>query len=132
MNVVYVREMPSARHVLGVTRALIGLGSWVAPDHTARTFGIDPQRADRFVTRLFGSRELALAGALLGAPAAALTPVAALGVVIDAADAVAGFDERRRGTLSPRATVLGPCGALLFVALGMRAARDAAAPASPA
>ena len=119
--------MNSTRTFLGVSRALIGIGSWVAPDQTARLFGIDPERSDRFIARLFGARELALAGALLAAPASAVAPVAAVGVAVDTVDALAGFDERRRGNLSTQATVLGPLGALLFVALGALVAREASA-----
>lgn len=119
--------MTSARIVLGATRASIGLGSWLAPDLTMRVFGIDPEHADRFVGRLFGSRELALAAALLAAPPAAVAPVAALGAAVDAVDSIAGFDEARRGNMSTRAIVLGPVGALLFVALGAHVAQRAAA-----
>jgi hypothetical protein len=129
MNAVYVRVMTPARTFLGVTRALIGITAWIAPDLTVRLFGMDPERSDRFVGRLFGARELALAGALLVAPPAALAPVAALGAAVDAVDSIAGFDERRRGNLSTRATILGPVGALLFVALGVRVARQASADA---
>ncbi len=125
----YVRSMTSARMFLGVTRALIGIGAWTAPDLTVRLFGMDPEHSDRFVGRLFGARELALAGALLAAPQSALAPVAALGAAVDAVDSIAGFDERRRGNLSTRATILGPAGALLFVALGVRVARQASADA---
>jgi hypothetical protein len=117
---------------LGLSRALIGIGSWVAPDRTARLFGIDPARSDRFIGRLFGARELALAGALLAAPPSAVASVAAVGVAVDAADAASGFDERRRGNLSTQATVLGPVGALLFVALGVLVAREASAAADDA
>ena len=127
---VCVPLMTPARTFLGVTRALIGIGSWIAPDQTARLFGIDPAQSDRFIGRLFGARELALAGALLVAPDSAVAPVAAVGVAVDAADAVAGFDERRRGNLSTQATVLGPAGALLFVALGVLVARKASASAA--
>lgn len=118
-------SMTSARLALGITRALIGLGSWSAPDLTVRLFGMDPARSNRFIGRLFGARELALAGALLAAPPAALAPVARLSAVVDAVDAIGGLDERRRGNLSTRATVLGPIGALLFVALGLLVAREA-------
>lgn len=126
MNVVYVRVMSSSHKILGVARALVGAGAWAAPARTVRVFGIDPDRSDRFVARLFGARELALAGALLAAPSAARGRVAAIGVAVDAVDALAGFDERRRGNLSARATLLGPVGALAFVALGVAAAREAA------
>jgi hypothetical protein len=108
-----------------MTRALIGIGAWVAPDLTVRAFGMDPDRSDRFVGRLFGAREMALAGALLAAPASAVAPVAAVGAAVDAVDAVAGFDERRRGNLSTQATILGPAGALLFSAIGVLVAREA-------
>lgn len=117
--------MTPARIALGVIRALIGVTAWVAPDLTMRLFGIDPERSDRFVGRLFGSRELALAGTLLAAPASAVAPVAALGAAIDAADAVAGFDERRRGNLGLQATLLGPVAVTGFVALGVYVAREA-------
>jgi hypothetical protein len=117
----------SARHVLGATRALIGVAGWVAPEHAVRFFGLPPAPGGRFVTRLFGARELALAGSLLAAPPAALVPVAALGVAVDAVDALAGFSEAARGTLAPRAVVLGPVGALLFVALGVVVLRREAA-----
>lgn len=122
--------MTSARIFLGATRASIGLGSWLAPDLTMRVFGIDPEHADRFVGRLFGSRELALAAALLAAPSGAVAPVAAIGAAVDAADAIAGFDERRRGTMSTQAFILGPVGALLFVAVGLHVAQKAAASAA--
>ena len=121
--------MISARTFLGVTRACIGIGAWVAPDLTIRVFGMDPALSNRFVGRLFGARELALALALLVAPPAAVAPVAALGAAVDSVDAVGGFDERRRGNLSTQATILGPAGAVLFAALGVLVAREAAATA---
>ena len=105
MNTVYVRVMAdarTARTVLGVSRALVGLGAWFAPDVTVRLFGMDPARSDRFVGRLFGAREIALAGSLLATPGAALGPVASIGAAIDLADAVSGFDERRREPLAAR------------------------------
>jgi hypothetical protein len=122
--------MTPARIALGTARASIGLGAWFAPDLTARVFGIDPARSDRFIARLFGARELALAASLLAAPAPLLAPVAAAGAAVDAIDAVAGFDEARRGTLSTRAVVLGPFGAILFAALGVLIAREASVPAA--
>lgn len=130
MNVVYVHLMPSARLILGTARACIGLGAWLAPDTTVRLFGMDPARSDRFVGRLFGARELALAASLLAAPAPALGAVATVGAVVDAVDAVAGLDERRRGNLSVRATVLGPVGAIGFSAVGLLVAQKARAAAS--
>lgn len=120
-----LRNMTSVRLVLGVSRAAIGLGAWAAPDLTVRVFGMDPERSNRFVGRLFGARELALATTLLAAPRPMLAPVAAVGAAVDAVDAIAGFDEARRGNLSTRATVLGPIGAVGFAALGVLVARRA-------
>ncbi|MBJ7472019.1 MAG: hypothetical protein JHD16_11990 [Solirubrobacteraceae bacterium] len=117
--------MGTPRLVLGTIRAMIGLGAWLAPDLTVKIFGIEPEKSDRFVGRLFGARELALAATLLSAPPAAVGRVAAVGVAVDAFDSLAGFDERRRGNLSTRATLLGPVGALGFVALGLLVARSA-------
>lgn len=119
--------MTPARTFLGVTRALIGIGAWTAPDLTVRVFGLDPDRSDRFVGRLFGAREFTLAAVLLTAPPSLLAPVALVGAAVDAADSVAGFDELRRGNLSTRATILGPIGAAGFTALGLHIARRAAA-----
>jgi hypothetical protein len=127
MNAVYVRVMTPLRTVLGVTRACIGIGAWIAPDLTTQLFGMDPAKSNRFIGRLFGARELALAATLLAAPPSALAPVAAIGAAVDSVDAVSGFDERRRGNLSTRATLLGPVGAVLFAALGVLVAREAAA-----
>lgn len=117
--------MTSTRTFLAAARAAIGLGAWLAPDLTVRLFGMDPERSNRFVGRLFGARELALAATLLAAPPAAVAPVAAVGAAVDAVDAVAGFDEARRGNLSARAVILGPVGAVLFAALGVIVARGA-------
>jgi hypothetical protein len=117
--------MTPARTALGVTRALIGIGAWTAPDLTVRLFGMDPDRSDRFVGRLFGSREFALAATLLAAPPALVAPVALVGAAVDTADSIAGFDEWRRGNLSTQAAILGPIGALGFIALGVLVARQA-------
>jgi hypothetical protein len=117
--------MTPARTALGVTRALIGIGAWTAPDLTVRLFGMDPDRSDRFVGRLFGSREFALAATLLAAPPALVAPAALVGAAVDTADSIAGFDEWRRGNLSTQAAILGPIGALGFIALGVFVARQA-------
>lgn len=119
-------RMETTKKLLGGTRALIGLTAWVAPDHAVRAFGIDPARSDRFVGRLFASRELALAVALLTATPQRLPAIAATGAAIDAVDAVAGVGEYRRGTLSTYAFVSGAVGAMVFAAMGAHVAREAA------
>lgn len=119
--------MDGMRVFLGGTRAAIGVGGWLAPDFTARAFGFDPGRSDRFVTRLFAARELALATALLAASPAHLPTVAAVGAAVDTADALAGLDEARRGSVSTFTFVSGVLGAMLFAALGTRIAAEASA-----
>lgn len=121
-----VLPVTPARAFLGIFRLLIGLGAWFAPDATVRLFGIDPERSDRFIGRLFGTREFTLAAALLAAPPRAVTPVATVGAAVDTVDAIAGFDEMRRGNLSTRAILLGPVGVIGFAALGFYVAREAA------
>jgi len=101
--------MTPARTFLGVTRACIGIGAWVAPDLTIRVFGMDPALSNRFVGRLFGARELALALALLVAPPAAVAPVAALGAAVDSVDAAgAGTSRPRRRSSVPQARCCSP------------------------
>ncbi len=118
--------MSTTRTALGLARAAVGAGSWLAPDHAVRAFGIDPDRSDRFIGRLFASRELALAAALLAAPRDLVRPVALTGAAIDAVDAIAGFDEARRGNMSRWAVISGACGAVVFAAMGAVIARETA------
>jgi len=132
MNAVYVlamaqgaRAMSTTRKLLGGTRALIGAAGWIAPDATARAFGIDPAATSRFIGRLFASREFALALATLTASPERLPTVATVGAIIDSADALAGIDERRRGGLSTYSFVSGAVGAMVFAAMGAVVARDA-------
>jgi hypothetical protein len=117
--------MDPKRVFLGGTRAAIGIGGWLAPDLTARAFGFDPDRADRFVTRLFAARELALATALLAAGPGQLPAVAAVGAAVDTADAISGLDETRRGKVSAFTFVSGVLGAALFAAIGAKIAKEA-------
>ncbi|WP_354698990.1 hypothetical protein DSM112329_04690 [Paraconexibacter sp. AEG42_29] len=117
--------MDTVRMVLGGGRMLVGLSGWTAPDHAVRVFGIAPERSDRFVTRLFASRDFALALALLTAPPAHLRTIAAAGAAIDAVDAVAGIAEYRRGSLSTYAFVVGGVGAMVFAAMGAAVAGKA-------
>lgn len=117
--------MDAKRMFLGGTRAMIGIGGWLAPDLTARAFGFDPTKGERFVTRLFAARELALATALLAAGPTQLPAVAAVGAAVDTADVISGLDETRRGNLSNFTFVSGVLGAALFAAIGARIAQEA-------
>lgn len=130
MNVVYVPVMGHTRTFLGASRALVGLSAWAAPDVAVKAFGLDPARSDRFVTRLFGARDLALGVSLLAADARHLRAAAGVAVVIDTVDTIAGLDEHRRGNLSTWALISGAGGAAMFAVLGLLVLREegAAAP----
>ncbi|MTD43224.1 hypothetical protein GKE82_02610 [Conexibacter sp. W3-3-2] len=119
--------MSTTRLALGATRALVGLAAWTAPDQTVTVFGIDRERHDRFVSRLFGARDFALGASVLAADPQHLRAATTVGVLVDSVDAIAGFDEYRRGTLSTRAFVLGPCGAVLLAVLGVLVLREESA-----
>lgn len=118
--------METKRMFLGGTRALIGIGTWFAPELTGRAFGFQLARNDRFIGRLFAARELALAATLLAASPNQLPAVAAVGAAVDAADAIAGLDETRRGNVSKLTFFSGVTGAMLFAAIGAWIAREAA------
>ncbi len=118
--------METKRLFLGGTRALIGIGAWIAPELSGRAFGFQLASNDRFIARLFAARELALATSLLAASPDRLPAVAAVGAAVDTADAIAGLDEARRGNVSKLTFVSGVLGAMLFAAVGARVAQEAA------
>lgn len=117
----------SPRTILGVARFCVGAVSLIAPVTAGRIFGVPSEPASAWVTRLFGSRELALAAVLLAAPAEQVTSVAALGAGIDALDAVSSVVDRSRGRISGYTLVTGGFGAVVFALLGLAALRDSRA-----
>src|SRR3954464_6979170 len=117
----------SAIKQLGVIRAVIGAGSWVAPRLSGKTFGLsaDDNPAAPYLGRLFGARDVALAYGALTTTGEEQDRwlVAALGC--DVADAAAGIAAWRAGYLSPFSSLLVTGAALNAVALGMVALRGA-------
>ncbi|MDA2891513.1 hypothetical protein PDG61_11375 [Mycolicibacterium sp. BiH015] len=113
-----------SRIALGSLRIGVGAITLIAPGFAARLFGLDTTTSP-WVTRLFGSRELALAVALLGAQDAAVPVVAGIGAAVDSADCVSSVAEFARGKLSVYTLVSGGGGAALFAILGLIARRDA-------
>jgi len=110
---------------LVLLRTFVGVSALFTPRLAARIFGVDPDSSSAWVTRLFGSRELALAGVLLVATPEHLPTVAALGAAIDTADVVSSLVEVRRGTVSTYTLISGGAGAAVFAALGFDIARRA-------
>ncbi len=106
---------------LGVLRTGVGILSWVSPAASWRTFGLgsiggDPSAG--LVTRLFGSRDLAL-GQMVLCPDPKVRRVGLqAGVAVDAVDLVASLVALRKG--APKVTILTATGgAASFVALGL-------------
>jgi hypothetical protein len=114
----------SPRTFLGVSRLAVGAATLLAPSAAVRAFGVDPARSDPWLTRLFGARELVLAGLLLGARGTDVRSVALVGAAIDGVDVLSSAAETARGTMSARAIVTGGGGAVLFAVLGLLAARE--------
>jgi hypothetical protein len=109
--------------ILGVSRLCVGALSLAVPGTSARVFGIEANRTNSWVTRLFGSRELILAGALLAAKEPDVRTIALVGAAVDGLDVLSSAVELGRGRLSTWSSIIGGGGAVLFVALGLLAAR---------
>lgn len=94
---------------LSVARIVLGILTLVAPRTAARLLRLDgdgqPQLS--YLSRMFGSREIALGAATLAAPAGVRRPVLLAGVAVDACDAAAGLlAGRSRAVSKPTAALL--------------------------
>lgn len=123
----------SGTDVLVGLRVAIGAGTWAAPRLSGRLFGLDavanPQLP--YVGRLFGVRDVALGAGLSLSSGESRKLWLQLGLVCDAADAVAGLLAGRRGELPKVSTVLVTAPALLGIGLGiagLQAAQDGSTP----
>lgn len=121
---------PPAALALGSARTAVGVGTWLAPRRSLRTFGLGPATAGPaaatgsvdVVSRLFGVRDLALGVAVLQPDPALRRAALRIGLAVDAVDAVASVLGARAG--APRRSLVGvAAGALGFVVLGALAER---------
>jgi hypothetical protein len=114
-------------------RTAVGAGTWVAPRLAGRMFGLDavanPQLP--YVGRLFGIRDVALGAGLSMSSGESRKLWLQLGILCDAADAVAGVLAGRKGELSKASTALVTAPALLGMVLGVAALQAADADAAP-
>lgn len=87
---------------LALGRIVIGIAAVASPDLTMKLFRLDVARNAQlpYMSRMFGSREIALGAITLAAKGPARRKLVALGVVVDGADAVAGFEAMRSGSVS--------------------------------
>jgi hypothetical protein len=87
---------------LALGRIAIGLTALASPDLVGKLFRLDvpgnPQL--RYMSRMFGSREIALGAITLLARGNARRRLVALGMAVDGADAFAGYDSMRTGAVS--------------------------------
>jgi hypothetical protein len=86
---------------LSLGRIAIGVGALVNPDLAGKLFRLDGENNAQlpYMTRMFGSREIALGAVTLVSKGAARRKLVALGIGVDAADAFAGYDAMRTRTV---------------------------------
>jgi hypothetical protein len=87
---------------LAVGRIAIGLTALASPDLAGKLFRLDVGRNPQlpYMSRMFGSREIAIGAITLVARGKARRRLVALGMAIDGADAFAGFDAMKSGSVS--------------------------------
>lgn len=87
---------------LALGRIAIGITALASPELAGRLFRLDvasnPQLP--YMSRMFGSREIALGAITLAAKGSARRRLVALGMAVDGADAFAGYEAMRSGTVS--------------------------------
>lgn len=115
--------MPSPGTALSALRLAIGVSAWAAPNVTAKVFGLDPEGNPQgaYLARLFGVRDIALAGFAQGAGGDSKPLAWQLGIASDLADAAAAALGARNGTLSKQTAILAGGTALAAAALGAAA-----------
>ncbi|MDF1602394.1 DUF4267 domain-containing protein [Nocardioides sp. YIM 152315] len=98
---------------LSIGRIAVGTAAFVNPELGARMFQLDPASNPQlpYVTRLFGSREIALGVVtLLARGRRAQRGLIGLGVLVDAGDAAAGYLALQDGSLTRKSAMamIGP------------------------
>jgi hypothetical protein len=108
--------------VLAASHAVLGVSLLVAPMFSARLFDIEPVPSTAFVSRLVGSRDLALGVALWLAMNGSQDQRRLLLLAVNITngiDIVSGLVTYLQGNLSENALVLGDVGAVGLLLLGM-------------
>ncbi|WP_148046727.1 DUF4267 domain-containing protein [Nocardioides pocheonensis] len=109
---------------LALGRIVIGATALASPDVAAKLFRLDAARNPQlpYMSRLFGSREIALGAVTLVSKGAARRKLVALGMAVDGADAFAGYDAMRSGSVNQSVGVgltVPAVGAVLAGAIGL-------------
>jgi len=86
---------------LALGRIAVGATALASPSLAAKLFRLDLARNPQlqYMSRLFGSREIALGAITLLARGTARRKLIALGMAVDGADAYAGYDAMRSGSV---------------------------------
>jgi hypothetical protein len=105
---------------LALGRIAIGATALASPTLAAKLFRLDLDRNPQlpYLSRMFGSREIALGAITLMAKGKARRKLIALGIAVDGADAFAGYDAMRSGSVSQSVGVFLTAPALGAVAAG--------------
>ncbi len=87
---------------LALGRIAIGVGALTSPSLATKLFRLDGPNNPQlpYMTRMFGSREIALGAVTLVSKGAARRKLVALGIAVDGADAFAGFDAMKTGAVN--------------------------------
>jgi hypothetical protein len=114
---------------LAALRIGVGAGAWLTPRLAAKAFGMDPDGNPQasYMGRLFGIRDIALAAGVLSTTGEARDLWLRLGLVCDAADAVAAILAGRNGSLPKASAALVFAPAAIAVAAGAIALREGSA-----
>lgn len=106
---------------IAIVRIAVGALSVARPELAAKAFRLDhannPQMS--YMTRMFGSREVALGLTTLVSKGRSRRALTALGIAVDGADAFAGYDAGRTGAVSQSTSGLLTAPAVLAVAGGL-------------
>jgi hypothetical protein len=109
---------------LALGRIAIGATALASPSLASKLFRLDLARNPQlpYLSRMFGSREIALGAITLLATGSARRKLVALGIAVDGADAFAGYDAMRSGSVSQSVGVsltLPAVGAVVAGAIGL-------------
>jgi hypothetical protein len=113
---------------LALGRIAIGATALASPDLAGKLFRLDIGRNPQlpYMSRMFGSREIALGAITLLAKGGARRKLVALGIAVDGADAFAGYDAMRTGSVSQSVGIgltLPAVGAVVAGAVGLAGGR---------
>jgi hypothetical protein len=111
---------------LAAGRIAVGLVSFVSPKLAAKLFLLDSKANPGlpYMSRMFGSREIALGALTLASSGAARVRLIQIGIAIDAGDAFTGVAAASTGATSKKAGILLALVAAGAVASGVQGLQD--------